>query len=525
MEERKTEAEEKIAQIIDEIEAMCPGVAIGSNCSTNAFKLHLYKTLGLPVVKTTETNREAADDQAMQMLKEWCDKNKPELSHLFELVQEYRKWGKLKSTYIDGYLKYINSVTGRIHPDFFSLSTDTGRMNCRNPNIQNCFDSETEILTKRGFIPFSELQENDEVAQWSEGIVTFVHPENYICQQYDGDMVHLKNTHIDLMTTPDHRCLLQNRKNGQYTVVPAKDYSKDAKQLQAADYAFGNIHLTKDEITLLAATQADGYYHDGGIDFSFIKARKYRRLIRAIERMSIPHSDYPKKDGHINIRIFKGKISSWIMCLLGPQKCWNKWLLEFDKETILGILSEILEWDGCYTRMNHYSSSVKQNADWMQILYILTGTRAHLREYHNSNPRSATNYQLDITDRNYSMTTNIEKKLVEYHGKVYCVTVPSGFIVVRREGQVCITGNCPRATNDPIGVRSFIKAPEGCKFISNDFSQIELRVGAFYCRDEKCCGHITTAETYTHRPPALFSVSPMNRRRTSISPAIRNTEL
>jgi len=44
--------------------------------------------------------------------------------------------------------------------------------------------------------------------------------------------------------------------------------------------------------------------------------------------------------------------------------------------------------------------------------------------------------------------------------------------------------NMPRKTNDPIGVRNFIKAPEDCLILSLDFSQIELRVGAFYCRDE-----------------------------------------
>ena len=43
----------------------------------------------------------------------------------------------------------------------------------------------------------------------------------------------------------------------------------------------------------------------------------------------------------------------------------------------------------------------------------------------------------------------------------------------------------PRKTNDPIGVRNFIKAPENHLIVSVDFSQIELRVGAFYCRDEK----------------------------------------
>jgi DNA polymerase-1 len=34
-------------------------------------------------------------------------------------------------------------------------------------------------------------------------------------------------------------------------------------------------------------------------------------------------------------------------------------------------------------------------------------------------------------------------------------------------------------------VRNFIAAPEGSILVSLDFSQIELRVGAFYCRDER----------------------------------------
>ena len=43
--------------------------------------------------------------------------------------------------------------------------------------------------------------------------------------------------------------------------------------------------------------------------------------------------------------------------------------------------------------------------------------------------------------------------------------------------------NCPRKDNDPVGVRNFFIAPTGKALLSLDFSQIELRVGAFYCRD------------------------------------------
>lgn len=152
MQERKAEAENEMERIRKEIEFIIGDVNIGANCSTQAFKNYLYKDLGLPILKTTETNREAADDMTMTLLKEWCDANRPELSGLFTLVQEYRKWGKIKSTYIDGYLKYLNPVTGCIHPELFALSTDTGRMNCRNPNAQNMPRKTNDPIGVRNFI-------------------------------------------------------------------------------------------------------------------------------------------------------------------------------------------------------------------------------------------------------------------------------------------------------------------------------------------------------------------------------------
>lgn len=153
---RKAEAENEMERIRKEIEFIIGDVNIGANCSTQAFKNYLYKDLGLPILKTTETNREAADDMTMTLLKEWCDTNRPELSGLFSLVQEYRKWGKIKSTYIDGYLKYLNPVTGCIHPELFALSTDTGRMNCRNPNAQNIPRKTKDPIGVRNFIKAPE---------------------------------------------------------------------------------------------------------------------------------------------------------------------------------------------------------------------------------------------------------------------------------------------------------------------------------------------------------------------------------
>lgn len=149
---RGREAETQMNILRNDIQHIVGDINIGKNCSTAAFKNYLYKDLHLPVFKTTETDKEAADDKTLVLLKEWCDTNNPSLSPLFGLVQQYRKWSKIKTTYIDGYLKYINSVTGNIHPELFALSTDTGRMNCRKPNAQNMPRKTNDPIGVRNFI-------------------------------------------------------------------------------------------------------------------------------------------------------------------------------------------------------------------------------------------------------------------------------------------------------------------------------------------------------------------------------------
>jgi len=154
--ERQKEADAKLVALRAEIDEMTGGVDIGANASTSAFKQYLYTDLGLPVLKTTEKHQEAADDATMILLTEYCHENRPELVRLFELVQEYRKWSKLKSTYIDGYLRCVNSATGRIHPDLMPLGTETGRFASRNPNLQNCHRKDNDPIGVRKFIAAPE---------------------------------------------------------------------------------------------------------------------------------------------------------------------------------------------------------------------------------------------------------------------------------------------------------------------------------------------------------------------------------
>ena len=152
MHSKGEEAQKQINQLKEDIHLTIGNIDIGANAGTKDCKDYLYKTLGLPVLKTTEKLSEAADDEAMILLSEWCKNNRPKLVPMFDMIKNYRKWNKLKSVYIDGYLKFLNNSTNRIHPDLMPLATQTGRFASRNANLQNCPRKDNDPIGIRNFI-------------------------------------------------------------------------------------------------------------------------------------------------------------------------------------------------------------------------------------------------------------------------------------------------------------------------------------------------------------------------------------
>ncbi len=80
-----------------------------------------------------------------------------ELSYENDIVKkilDYRKYAKLKSTYVDALPLMINPKTGRVHSSFNQARAATGRLSSENPNLQNIpikNDAGREI--RKAFIP------------------------------------------------------------------------------------------------------------------------------------------------------------------------------------------------------------------------------------------------------------------------------------------------------------------------------------------------------------------------------------
>lgn len=53
-----------------------------------------------------------------------------------EPLLEYRRIQKILTSYAETFLGKIHPFTGRLHPDYQQLGTETGRFSCREPNVQ-----------------------------------------------------------------------------------------------------------------------------------------------------------------------------------------------------------------------------------------------------------------------------------------------------------------------------------------------------------------------------------------------------
>jgi len=438
----------------------------------------LYKKLKLPCKIKTEGGALSTDKNALKAIE---DKHP-----LVQKLLMHRAVSKLKSSYAAGLLKFVRS-DGRVHPSINLDGARTGRTSVKDPA---CFDDETEILTKDGWVKFSDYKQGTEVAQWDDGIITFVKPTHYIKKKYHGDIIHISNKHIDLCITADHRCLLFHRKTLKQVVVPASNYKKEYRQLHAGNYFSGTdkCDLSLNELRLICAAQADGHISHSGIDFAFKRKRKIKRLLNILKGLDANYSyNNSDKRGKTRIRLRQSPLAEKVIKYIGKDRLFGAWILDLPRFMLEYFCEEVFLWDGCSTIMNQYASTKKHNSDWVQIALTLCDKRARIRKY--SHNRINPLHIVDITHRNYSSTKNVKKDITTVYNKlVYCVSVPSSFILTRRNNVTAITGNCqtiPTGNEEHAKLaRSCFVALPGWKIVRLDFSNIELRISALLSGDK-----------------------------------------
>jgi len=119
--------EEKINELLEKIYKLA-GEAFNLNSPKQVSHI-LFEKLGIKPRKKTKMGSYSTSAESLEeMVNE---------HEIVPLILEYRKYFKLKSTYVDALPRMINLKTKRIHSSFNQTGTATGRLSSSEPNLQN----------------------------------------------------------------------------------------------------------------------------------------------------------------------------------------------------------------------------------------------------------------------------------------------------------------------------------------------------------------------------------------------------
>lgn len=345
----------------------------------------------------------------------------------------------------------------------------------------DCYDDQTEILTDSGWMYFKDLdiKKNKVFQVFEDGSGEFVEALRYINKPYQGEMYSFNSLRggRQLLVTPNHNMVLIS-KEGKYELKQAKDIDiikhveTNKKFIPTSSRKKGTVDKLSDIDRLKIAYQADGRTRDTKvyedeikkvedkntdyfrIEFNLSKQRKIDRLIEIINRLGLEYkitkpesNNISKKNKNwkdqttIYIRVnelFSKKLSNWVDL---SDKSY-KWCREF--------IDECVQWDGeipsthDHRNIRNYFTTDYENAVIVQTIGALAGYHTNFTSY--VDPRK------DYFKNSFTVSMNITRpgeyialfrqSIREgYNGHIYCVTVPSSRIMVRRGDQIFVSGN------------------------------------------------------------------------------------
>jgi hypothetical protein len=110
------------------------------------------------------------------------------------------------------------------------------------------------------------------------------------------------------------------------------------------------------------------------------------------------------------------------------------------------VLSELCYWDGCAKKKEGYVyfTTSKEQANHVQTLAATLGWQALIREQ----PPTAGKFGyrslfvVSFNRRSQASLDSMIRREVPYKGTVYCLSVSTGFFLIRHRDRISVTGNC-----------------------------------------------------------------------------------
>jgi GTP cyclohydrolase I len=333
-----------------------------------------------------------------------------------------------------------------------------------------CYDRETEVLTPDGWVRFDELVEGAPVAQVDTANLnmTFAVPTAYVRYPYRGQMVRWLSDTVDLLITPDHRVVHQTegdfeRRSGRnwdiapVSAMPARFYVPQAVAWEMPDIATvdfaGETVSGLDYAQFMAVWLAEGCARAGKRDVVISQTvGAFAEAVWALlARMPFGFRRAPQANRPNHIQFTSGDLRLY-EALRPFGKSGEKYVPASIKAMSARQIEEFLHWyalaAGHYYKHDpmriQYVSTSYRLIDDVQELLLRTGKTGSVRRYPGA-ARIDTRTHKRVSGKGYKWYGKLQpyhQGSVAFDDEVFCVSVPTGALLVRRNGKPIVSGNC-----------------------------------------------------------------------------------
>lgn len=320
-----------------------------------------------------------------------------------------------------------------------------------------CFDKDTEILTSDGFKNIQYVSELNQVACYNKDTDTvyFDYPSHRNKQKYTGEMIGFKNRYIDFLVTPNHRIPVFNKK-GQTEVLEAQTIFNNkrrssnlicfAKQTIASIQANPFTNYNKRIMSLIGFFIGDGSVKTSnhGIVFHLTVERKIEYLKNICKELNLTLNI--QGDDHYIVKSLELKnIFTSLFQTSSGEKTIPRVFTTLETELKDLLLEGLVNSDGYFNKGSLiYDTTSEDLVDSLQAIFCISGYKITVSKRKRESLNHKERYRLYFSKKQYTT----EKKGVQggwyiegYDDYVYCLSVPTQFLVIRRNNKVSISGN------------------------------------------------------------------------------------
>jgi len=400
-----------------------------------------------------------------------------------------------------------------------------------NDKGPNCYSKDTEILTEQGWKRFDSVTLDEKVAVVNPKSreLWFEEPLKKYWMNYEGKMFQFKNRNIDLLVTPNHRMFVQQRKGSKRKyVVEAKQYQGENYLYQSAlwtgknpdyfilpEYNYGlnrkfkSLKIDfKDWVKFLGIYLAEGYATKKQTKRVYIcqtmKSKNLNKMKKIISKLPF---NFTYENSNNKFRINSTQLGTYLM-QFGTSH--NKYVPNYIKNAKIDIILDFLkafnlgDGDIHHGKMRFCSSSKRLIDDIQEMIIKLDHSgiitvdkrKTMINPINKKKYRASPIYSIEMKKRNKTSIRKYNIDTIDYNGLIGCVSVSTGFLMVRRNNRVAICGNtggmgsyscsngllpflCRKDYDQGVRIlRQIIDAldKEGCTYIGPIYGQFMLTV-------------------------------------------------